>query len=108
MAASREVRGNSVSWTPKSLRRGDVITAVLAAPPADVFRVLVNGRIVAERSASDLPDALSGSVWGVLDVDGCCVKVRLGEGIPESSLVDLSDLARPATGGPPRPRTGRS
>jgi len=58
----RKVPGNAQSWTPKTLRVGDTVTAVLAAPPADVFRILVNGRVVAERSASqgDLPDALSG------------------------------------------------
>lgn len=101
----RNVRGSAVSWTPNTLRVGDVVTVILAAPPADVFRVLVNGRLVAERSASqrDLPDPTSGRIWGVVDVDGCCVKVRLGAGIPTNGPVDLSDLASlNSVGGLPR------
>lgn len=94
----RNVKGSLVTWTPSTLRVGDVVTAVLVAAPADVIRIFVNKRLVAERSASDCPDPAS-RIWGVVDVDGCCVKLRLGNTLPEpepgdKDLYDYASAAR--------------
>merc|ERR1712048_1306440 len=71
------------AWEPGALQVGDAVTAVLAGPPADTFRILVNGRLVAEHPAKgcNLPVPGTEPLWGVVDIDGACVKVRLSNAI---------------------------
>jgi len=84
------------TWEPGSLRVGDVVTAVAAAPPADVVRILVNGRLVAERpiTTSGLPDPTQAPLWGLVELDGACVKVRLGMNPASAIATDLTEIAR--------------
>lgn len=79
-------------WEPGALRVGDVVSAVFATEPADVLRILVNGRLVAERpaSTSGLPDPLNEPLWGIVELDGACLKVRLGGGVDPNRTVGLS------------------
>jgi len=75
---------NKGSWEPGRLARGDVVTAVLAGPPANVMRIMVNGKVVAQRPASDcgLPAPGEEPLFGIVDIEGTCVKARLGNRIP--------------------------
>mmetsp|Transcript_38598 Transcript_38598/g.71779 ORF Transcript_38598/g.71779 Transcript_38598/m.71779 type:complete len:100 (+) Transcript_38598:3-302(+) len=75
------------AWNPGKLQRGDVLTAVLAGPPASLMRVLVNGKVVAQKplDATGLDDVEGTPYWGVVDLEGACVKVRLGTYLPPSS-----------------------
>jgi len=79
-------------WEPGALRVGDVVSAVFATEPADVVRILVNGRSVAERpaSTSGLPDPNDEPLWGVVELDGACLKVRLGGGVDPNRMVGSS------------------
>jgi len=90
----KKVAGSSHSWVPKTLRAGDVVTAVLVGGTRRLFRVLVNGDLVAEIASdeADLPDPTSVRLWGVVDIDGCCVKVQLGAGLHERTSIDLRDF----------------
>lgn len=74
---SELIRGE---WEPSKLKVGDIVTAVLAGPPANLMRILVNGEVVAQKTAStiDLPAPGSEGLWGIVDVENACVKVRLG------------------------------
>eukprot|EP00933_Yihiella_yeosuensis_P072928 TRINITY_DN81487_c0_g1_i1.p1 TRINITY_DN81487_c0_g1~~TRINITY_DN81487_c0_g1_i1.p1 ORF type:complete len:1014 (-),score=193.37 TRINITY_DN81487_c0_g1_i1:160-3159(-) len=75
------------AWEPGKLVAGDVVTAVLCPPPADVVRVLVNGKVVAQKpfSASGLPDPTKEPIWGVVDVESACVRLRTGAGLKMST-----------------------
>lgn len=80
----RPLRGGHIkSWQPGTLQAGDIVTAVVAPAPADIFRILVNGQVVAERclSGTGMQDPEQIPLWGAVDVDGACVSVRLRTGI---------------------------
>jgi len=98
----RPLRGGVVkAWQPGKLQVGDIVTAVAAPPPANVFRILVNGHVVAERPlrATGLVNPEEVPLWGVVDVDGSCVSVRLRGGTaygerPKSAQSTLSTRSR--------------
>lgn len=74
----RPLTAQSPPWQPDSLRSGDVVTAVVSAPPTSIFRLLVNDQVVAERKgSSELPNPETKPLWGVVDVDGRCLRVCL-------------------------------
>ncbi|CAE8657364.1 unnamed protein product, partial [Polarella glacialis] len=84
------------AWEPGKLSKGDLVTAVLVGAPANVMRVLVNGKVVTQRALKDcgLPDPTSEQLWGIVDVESACVKVRLG--LPTVQLRMLASNSRAA------------
>lgn len=106
---------NQGPWAPRTLSPGDVLTVVLAFPPSDVFRIFVNGKVVAERKASacelwqstaqeleKTPISCIGTpLWGIVDLEGATVAVSLRAGAVGSSRPAAKALL-PAL--PPRPR----
>jgi hypothetical protein len=70
------------TWKPGQLKVGDAVTAVVAAPPSNVIRILVNGTVMAERQASDvgITEENMTNLWGVVDIEGAAVSVRLSGG----------------------------
>jgi len=72
------------AWNPGKLQKGDVVTAVLAGPPANLMRVLVNGKVVAQKPLSEtgLDGEPLSRLWGLVDLEGSCEKVRLGTMLP--------------------------
>eukprot|EP00929_Paragymnodinium_shiwhaense_P053001 TRINITY_DN26539_c0_g1_i1.p1 TRINITY_DN26539_c0_g1~~TRINITY_DN26539_c0_g1_i1.p1 ORF type:complete len:4103 (+),score=936.60 TRINITY_DN26539_c0_g1_i1:86-12310(+) len=68
------------AWKANKLRKGDVVTACLVGKPAEVFRIFVNGRIVAERrtTGTNAPNPSLENLWGVVDLGGACIRLRAG------------------------------
>lgn len=71
------------SYNPAKLRRGDVLTAVIAGQPANLMRILLNGKVVAQKPLSFTGLDPSAPLWGLLDLEGSCVKLRLGSSLLE-------------------------
>eukprot|EP00928_Gymnodinium_smaydae_P029750 TRINITY_DN22317_c0_g2_i1.p1 TRINITY_DN22317_c0_g2~~TRINITY_DN22317_c0_g2_i1.p1 ORF type:complete len:3830 (+),score=521.16 TRINITY_DN22317_c0_g2_i1:51-11492(+) len=84
-------------WNSHDLEIGDVITVVLAGPPVNRFRILVNGQLVAEttRKESRMPDPQGTKLWGVVDVNGSCQCIALCKDTQEHTGKD--DLFANAT-----------
>lgn len=70
-------------YNPAKLKRGDVVTAVIAGPPASLMRILVNGKVVAQKPLAFTGLDPSKPLWGLLDLEGSCVKLRLGSSLLE-------------------------
>eukprot|EP00913_Durusdinium_trenchii_P019778 g18592.t1 len=66
------------AYNPAALKRGDVLTAVIAGAPASLMRILVNGKVVAQKPLSFTGLDPAKPLWGLIDIEGSCVKVRLG------------------------------
>jgi len=71
----------SQAWILGTLQAVDAVTAMARGATVDQFQILVNGRIVSERSISAcvLKDVTALLFWGVVDVDGARIKVRLNQ-----------------------------
>eukprot|EP00927_Polykrikos_kofoidii_P024685 TRINITY_DN22399_c0_g3_i1.p1 TRINITY_DN22399_c0_g3~~TRINITY_DN22399_c0_g3_i1.p1 ORF type:complete len:1516 (+),score=270.69 TRINITY_DN22399_c0_g3_i1:345-4550(+) len=79
-------------WKPSRIASGDVVTAVAVSEPKAVLRILVNGKVVAEETLkrAGFPDVLKTKLWGVVDINGTCLRVALtangGKVLPTSSI----------------------
>lgn len=71
------------SYNPAKLKRGDVLTAVIAGQPANLMRILLNGKVVAQKPLSFTGLDPSAPLWGLVDLEGSCVKLRLGSSLLE-------------------------
>lgn len=66
----------------RRLRPGDVVGALAKGregkSPTE-FAIFINGLVVAKRSGASFsfPDSITTPLWGVLDMDGACSRVRL-------------------------------
>lgn len=68
-------------WKPSRIECGDVVTAVAVSEPKAVLRILLNGRVVAEEplKRANFPDVLKTPLWGIVDLNGTCMRVALTE-----------------------------
>jgi len=105
--------GLGKAWAPGELKVGDVVAVVAAGVPADALRIFVNGRLVAEESASKagMPDPATTPLWGAVDIDGACNRVLLGRA--ERGYKDSGEDPVPTTAYHRRPmllqgRTGQN
>jgi len=74
------------AWRAKTVKPGDVITAVAAGEPTNLLRVFVNDKLVTEQKLGDgCPDFSSKPVWGILDTGGTCLIARMG-GVPKRQM----------------------
>jgi len=99
----RPFHNRAEAFNPGTLVPGDVMTVVMSAPPASIFRVLVRDQVVAERrGGNQLPDLREVPLWGAVDVDGRCLKVHL---VPDTNPHASRFLPQKATitndNGPP-------
>jgi hypothetical protein len=94
----RSVGMESGAWSPGQLACGDVVTAVAVGEPQRSLRIFVNGQLVAEESfkKASFPNPSNTPLWGVVDLDGSCVKVSLSaSGMRRSRCASAPNLAGP-------------
>merc|ERR550537_1023089 len=91
-------------WNPTELKHGDVVTAAAVGRDANVFRIFVNGTLVAEEGLDvcKMPDPALAQLWGIVDADGACPQVRFGNQSGEEFPDTMQDPASPLWTGSPK------
>eukprot|EP00435_Cladocopium_sp_Y103_P014059 s128_g3.t1 len=81
------------SYNPAKLKRGDVLTAVIAGQPANLMRILLNGKVVAQKPLSFTGLDPSAPLWGLVDLEGeASIGLQL-VGVTASSASRQEDVA---------------